>query len=65
MGWTGRPQALIGAYLFDQSGVALNPSAPPASCTISSYVPTNFQLKRLKGTYSLQVTELLQVIAYK
>ena len=39
--------------IFDQSGVA-------TSCTISSYVPTYFQIKRLKGTYSLQVTELLR-----
>ena len=31
-----------------------------AQLTISSYVCTNFQLKRLKGTYSLQVTELLR-----
>ena len=35
-------------FQFAQSDLALNPSAPLIGCTISisSYVPTNFQLKR-------------------
>ena len=44
---------IVLALIFDRRGVALNPSAPLVVLLLShaSYVPTNFQLKRSKGTY--------------
>ena len=48
------------AAIFDQSGEALNPSVPPVVLSQAMCLYTNFQLKQLKGTCSLQLTELLR-----
>ena len=58
MDWTGRPYALIDTNHWSERRSAKSFGA--TSWTISSYVRTNFQLKRFKRTYSLQVTNILR-----